>query len=212
MTDKYKKGKLMNTDVFKILPLSEEEIIHIYTEIMPDHFPENELKPLSSIQALLRKKAYVGLGFYRDAAGEAASDLAGYALFLKIPGQNTVLLDYYAILPHYRNLGVGSVFLDKMKNQFSDMDGFLLETEAPETAPDEAQRTLRSRRNEFYYRNGAKMTSISSTLFGVTFHILYLPIARELTDSAIQKELEQTYRFMLPGDSFAKYVTITCAS
>ncbi len=187
---------------YRVTPFSKKELLRVYTDVAPEHFPQNELKPVSAIYSLLERKAYIGLGLYEM----ETEHLVGYALFLKIPERRVLLLDYYAVFPEYRSKGMGSIFLQKIKNFFADVDGILLETEAPEAAKELAEKEIRDRRNKFYFRGGARMTSFSCSLFGVAFHILYLPIERNLEDHILRKELEMIYRFMLPRESYGANV------
>lgn len=187
----------MNTQNYVIRPLSDEQILSIYSETAPLHFPADELRPLSNIRDLLRRGGYQGLGIF----GGDPNTLMGYALFLKVPGEDTLLLDFYAILEEYRSLGLGSVFLQGMKEHYAGYAGILLETEDPESAADEADLLIRTRRNAFYYKNGVRQTGLSCTLFGVPFRILYLPLARDHSsdDASLREKLEAIYRFMVPG-------------
>lgn len=193
---------------FEIISLSEEQLLSIYENQAPRDFPADELKSLSAIKSLLAKGAYSGLGLFAAASGEGfqKGGLLGYALFLQAPGSPVVLLDYYAVLPKYRNLGLGGIFLDGMKKSYALMDGILLETEDPDTAADDEERDLRSRRNGFYLRGGARMTDIRCALFHVAFRILYLPIGSSLSDADVRSRLEEVYRFMLPAPLYDRHV------
>lgn len=190
------------TQNIKILPLDNEQILSIYKEVAPQHFPQAELKPVSSIHSLLERRSYLGLGMFDNSSGE----LIGYSLFIRVPELDTVLLDYYAVMPGFRNLGIGSIFLEGMKENFSYLNGILLETEDPDAAPEDEEKKLRNRRNDFYLRNGARFTSISSSLYHVPFHILYISTGNDPGDIVLREHLEAIYRFMLPGESYDKYV------
>lgn len=198
----------LDKEQFVINRLTEEELLSIYENQAPHDFPADELKSLSAIQSLLDRNAYCGLGLFAAASGEGFQKgaLLGYALFLQPPGLNVVLLDYYAVLSQYRNLGLGGIFLDGMKRSYARMDGILLETEDPDTASDDEERGLRSRRNGFYMRGGARMTDIRCSLFHVSFRILYLPIGNSLSDAVVRSRLEEVYRFMLPSALYDRYV------
>ena len=227
MKDKKKSNTLPVSDYYVKL-LSREETVSVYRQLAPLHFPEDELKPVSAIEALFDQNAYLGLGLYlqSDNSGMAEEDhpLLGYALFLTIPKLDTVLLDYYAILEQYRDLGLGSIFLQELKNHFKDYHGIFIETEAPDSATDEEERLLRNRRNAFYYKNGAHRTDIACTLFGVPFNILFLTCHDEPSqprksspqeqqescthaqpqEPSLRDKLDAIYRFMLPETSYAQ--------
>lgn len=212
---------------YYIKELTREETVATYRDNGPLHFPDDELKPVSSIELLYDHNAYLGMGLYEAAAasGESTTDrLLGYALFLTPPGQSTILLDYYAILEEYRDLGLGSFFLQEMKSHFRNVDGILIETENPAFAPNEEEALLRNRRNAFYSRNGAQPTNVFCSLFGVPFQIHFLsthagqgmepPASADITgagsscslDAYVRTSLEAIYRFMLPEEVYKKNV------
>lgn len=223
----------MNHQNYQIRTLSPEETLTIYRDIAPAHFPDDELKPLSAIELLYQLNAYFALGLFKVSDEEpfsaphgqfraASEQLLGYALFLTPPGLDTVLLDYYAILEEYRDLGLGSFFLQGIKEFVKDRTGILIETEDPAYAENEEERLLRDRRNAFYYKNGAHRTNVTCTLFGVPFQIQFLPTGapnspqqlfpaeensvQNTTASFIRKNLEATYRFMLSDEIYDRNV------
>ena len=182
---------------YRIQPLSFQEILTIYETVSPLHFPKEELRPLSNIKHLLDRDGYQGLGLYLPDAA-----LAGYALFIAPPKENVVLLDFFAIREEYRCLGLGGIFLREMQKHFSTKQGLLLETEDVLTSSTEAEKSLRTRRNDFYLRNGAFSTGIHSSVAGVFYEIFFLPSrlpSRTATPDAslLRSEMEQIYRFML---------------
>ena len=63
---------------YRVTPFSKKELLRVYTDVAPEHFPQNELKPVSAIYSLLERKAYIGLGLYEM----ETEHLVGYALFL----------------------------------------------------------------------------------------------------------------------------------
>lgn len=220
---------------YYIKELTKEETVAAYRENGPLHFPKDELKPVSSIEWLYGQNAYLGLGLFEaaspsipeseTASGKSTTDrLLGYALFLTPPGQSTVLLDYYAILEEYRDLGLGSFFLQGMKPYLQNADGILIETENPAFAPNEKEALLRNRRNAFYARNGGQPTNVFCSLFGVPYQIHFLstktgpavehPAATDITGEAssrsldvyVRTGLEAIYRFMLPEEVYQKNV------
>lgn len=199
----------MNTTNYCIKLLTPEDTVLIYRDIAPAHFPADELKPVAAIQALYSQNAYLGLGLYRT----SDDMLMGYALFLTPPESDTVLLDYYAILAEYRELGLGSFFLQEMKRYFqatSDIKGILIETEDPACTEDKEEALLCNRRNAFYYKNGAHPTGVACTLFGVPFQIQFLPTGhtdvQALTPDFFRNRMEAAYQFMLPPHIYKERV------
>ena len=210
--------------MYYIHPLPPQEIISIYTQIAPLHFPAEELRPLSGIQSLLDRNGYSGLGLFRK-LDEENSILIGYALFIQIPGAPTVLLDYFAILEPYRGLGLGSSFIAQMKEHYSNIQGILLETEDFDEASTDDERNIRKQRDAFYCKNGARRTSIKSTVYDVPFQIFFIPSAITLSektsssdspfaqtafeesgDNYLRHELDAIYRFMLTPENYNAHV------
>jgi len=58
-----------------IKQLSTEEVTHVFNNSMQFDFPQNEIRPLSSIKKLMEKNLYPCFGFYVD------DILKAYALF-----------------------------------------------------------------------------------------------------------------------------------
>lgn len=213
---------------YHIQPLPNTELLDIYRDTAPAHFPADELKPVSAIEELLNQDSYIGLGLFDE-----ANRLMGYALFLTVPGLDVILLDYYAILTSYRDLGLGSIFLQKMRAHFHQFRGILIETEDINCASNDEELLERTRRNAFYYKNGAILTDIRCALYDVPFTIFFLETSTDfqMTDSEncsntatyqvnssqqenssettmhLREKLDTIYRFMLPQESYAKNVT-----
>ena len=65
--------------------LQPDEITSVYEVWGSSHFPEDELKPLSSIKALLEQKQYSGYGLFSQESEteyEEGESLLGYACLL----------------------------------------------------------------------------------------------------------------------------------
>lgn len=144
-----------------ILPLTNSLFKEIYNEYMKVDFPPDELKPCSRI--LKQKKAGIALtlGYYDG------NQLVGYAVIEQDAAQQILLLDYFAILPQFRQQGKGTLFLSEIKNMFSNVKCIFIETEAP-------IHPTAIRRLEFYLHAGARKTTIQVNLFHVDYLILTL--------------------------------------
>lgn len=192
--------------MFYAKQLTSENIIEIYTTISPLHFPPEELRPLANLQSLIDRNGYEGLGLYHKDNNE----LIGYGFFVRIPGSDIALLDYYAILEKYRNQGVGSLFLAQMKTHYKDLRGILLETEDFDTAATEEERDIRKKRDAFYIKNGALRTTTKTTVFGVPFQIFFIPAMETnltlIENEVLRNNIETLYRFMLTEDAYNKNV------
>ena len=132
--------------------LNEEEMCRIYHEYLPRDFAADEIKPLVLMLDMLHNGTYEPLGLYLE------GQLCGYAFFIR--KEDWLLLDYYVILPEWRNQGIGGIFLKKFKEFFRDCAGILLEVERPEMAENEQERTIRVHRIRFYQRNGVQLTGL----------------------------------------------------
>lgn len=76
----------------------------VYDAWGPEHFPDSELKPLSSVKMLLEHGQYSGYGLY-DESAVAEGGLLGYALLMHDKDREKMLLDYYAFMEEYRCRG-----------------------------------------------------------------------------------------------------------
>lgn len=186
--------------------LTAEQVLSVYTGVAKEHFPVAELKPAAMVEKLLQEGAYEGLGLFY---GET---LAAYALFAQVPGRDVLLLDYYAVLASYRNSGMGSLFLQKMKECYRGREAILLETEKPEAAESKAEYALRVRRNGFYERNGAVLTKICSRVFDVDFDIFAIPLVKMPSDKETYRAYSEIYRYMLGEENYRQHVSMECVN
>ena len=85
--------------------ITKEDLANIYDNLMPIHFPKDEIKPWVKLSALWDEGHYHGY-IWEDEAGE----LIGYALLYEST-DDYWLLDYYAVNSKERNKGYGSRFL-----------------------------------------------------------------------------------------------------
>jgi len=85
-----------------IKQLSTEEVTHVFNNSMQFDFPQNEIRPLSSIK------------------------IKAYALFCHAPFGKCLLLDYYAVNRADRNKGYGSMFLKKLQEILGNFSGIIL--------------------------------------------------------------------------------------
>ncbi|NBH72904.1 GNAT family N-acetyltransferase [Clostridiaceae bacterium] len=182
--------------------LESNEAAEIYEKQMRRDFPENELKPWAMIARMERQGAYDCLGFYEE------GQMAAYAFSVVDRERGYVLLDYLAVREGCRGKGYGSRCLQEMKRFYKNQKGLFLECEDPGSAEDGAEIEMRRRRIRFYENAGCERTQVSARLFGVSFEILYLPLAHRGADVA--EELKKLYQMMLPGPMYEKHARVTC--
>ncbi len=144
------------------------ELSKVYNERIIDDFPRNERRPLFAMERLMRAGQYDCYGYYD---GDA---LLAYACFILARGGSYSLLDYFAVDCALRGRGIGSEFLQKLKENTSAAKGVLIEAESPDTAKTQQERMQRERRIRFYLANGAELTGSKCLLFGVDYTILFL--------------------------------------
>lgn len=171
--------------------LDEEQAYQIYLDHMVADFPEDELKPFDAIRKMMRAGIYEPLAFTDD-----EGELIGYAWQTVLPGCPNALIDYLAVVPQRRGGGAGTAMLHALAEHYAERLGALIiECEHPAEAPDPA---MARRRIGFYLRAGARATSMESRVFGVKYQIYALVCGRDPGDEAINRDLKQIYRTMVP--------------
>ncbi|MDO4188572.1 MAG: GNAT family N-acetyltransferase [Lachnospiraceae bacterium] len=188
----------------KIIKLDKNQIIQIYNERMVYDFPKDELRPLKLIVKPYEKGIYTGFGLIDDNSDE--KDILGYAFFIKM--ENNYLFDYFAISSDKRNTGLGSIFLDLLKQEFKNAGSVIGEVEDPECAENEENKTNMSRRLKFYLSNGYIDTSVRVKLFGVDYIILEMDLGKSHDKNTIKDLYLSHYRNMLPKLLFKKMVCV----
>lgn len=179
--------------------LSNNDIVNIYNTHMITDFPSEELKSIEVIQNIIKRKNYICYGLYDNEELLAYAFLATSKLYL--------LIDYYSVCAKYRNKGIGSEFLNILKENCKNFNEIIVEVENVDCASNEAEKVVRRRRIDFYKKNGMRMTNISSTLFGVKYSIMCL-CDTGINDLVIYAELKNIYKEMLPSKFYSKHIEI----
>lgn len=163
-----------------------------YDTHMHRDFPENERKPWD-VTAGLRER-----GIYEMLEARWEGKMVGYA-WMVCPEGSSALIDYLAVLPEFRNSGIGGAILRELVLRYR-MRGqsLLLESEFPEEAPDP---DIAVRRLSFYARSGFLDSGVLVRLFGVKFCIL----SSELELDA-KEQMHGIYNAMFPGDLYLRAV------
>lgn len=184
----------------QIRPLSDAQLEAVYETGMMHDFPDTERKPLRMIRDALRRDEYDCLGLF---AGEI---LRGYAFFVRLGRE--LLLDYFAVSPAYRGTGCGSRFLQMLRQQYTDAETLIIETETPAYAADDADRLTRTRRMQFYLRGGCRETGITVQVFGVEYSLLELPLSGVHTPDEIRAVYARLYQSFLPPERYQRNILI----
>ena len=162
-------------------------------------FPESELKPWDVVEKLNREDNYEPIGFFEG------DTLVAYALQVIRENGKSVLLDYLAVTPEYRDRGIGSAVLTALREYYRDKAEYIvIESEHPSEAPD---KNAALRRLDFYKRAGGILTDTQVRLFDVLFLIFILPCSDSFSASPYD-ELEKIYRVTVPPELYDSVVDI----
>lgn len=179
--------------------LTDEELIQVYHEHMERDFPPDELKPLSRLQKMRASGNYDPYALFRD------GEVVGYAFYWKTE-EPYVLLDYFAVTPKERNKGTGGALLRDMLERFCvDGRGVFCEAEVPNTGDAEVD-ALRTRRVNFYLRNGMRQAGFHTKVFGVPYTVLFH--GPEISDEALMETDRRVYHSGIPQDMYEKNIFI----
>lgn len=193
---------MLTCNDYIIKKLDKDELIDLYTNIAVHHFPKDEYKPVSAVERLYDENIYSAYGLFDN------ESLMGYALFVDMPDNDSLLLDYFAILEDYRNQGVGSIFLEKLKTAFPNRKGFFIESENPDFAADETDLETRKKRLSFYERNNAELTPFLSTLFGVHYKVFYVAFDTTQTNEKLFFDLKKIYDTMFL-EKYSSFISLS---
>lgn len=194
----YERG--VNVD-YSVRAISFDEFKPIYDERMMVDFPDNERRSVRSIRRMFRHSKYEVYVLEKE------NHVYGYACLIKDEGENIALLDYYAIDKAHRSEGLGSVFLQLLKQTLS-YQGLLIESERPNDTEISEEIHIRERRIDFYLRNDAKMTHYYWDAFGVGYHLLWLPIDEDNDRREYVAKIPEFYRSAMPGYYVRKHTSL----
>lgn len=186
----------------KIEILDKNQIINIYNSRMVNDFPRDELRPLKLILGPYKKGIYVCYGLFDNETDE----LLGYAFFVK--NENDYLFDYLAIADGKRGSGIGTKFLELLREEFQCSDSVIGEVEDPVCAQNESDRENRKRRLYFYLSNGYIDTGVRVKLFGVDYIILEMDLGKKHDKDTITELYTSHYKKMLTKLLFKRMVCI----
>lgn len=175
-----------------IRELTTKEMEQVYHTHMVKDFPASEMKKWEHLNEMIDRNIYFAYGYFQD------DKLLAYAFFLGPENKEYLLLDYYAVTADVRSSGIGSKFLAQWKDALADVRVVIGEVEDPDFARNDAEKMMQERRIRFYERNGLQATGIKSSVMGVKYKVIYLPILEEQPDESLYQELEAVYHLMYP--------------
>lgn len=188
--------------MLEIKQLQMEVVREIHDKYLVNDFPPEEVKPLSLIEGLMLKGAYLCYGLYDD------NRLVSYAFFCKAAEGTCILIDFLAVIKEYRSYGYGSKFLKLMKEELKEFDGIIFEVESGKSAANQDELLICERRIDFYHRNGVRDTKYSCYFFGVDMRIMYLSLIKDLEDVEIFEGLDHIYHVMYEKEVYEKNVKL----
>ena len=144
--------------------INKEEYKNLYSHMKRD-FPYNELQPFFSVKRNFDKNIYEGFYFTENV------DM-GYAIITAPENLKYALINYFAVLPEFREKGYGSEFLKIIFNRYFDRI-LVLEADDPSAAKTPTAREEAIRRVKFYERAGFHaIPTARAKIFGVDMVIM----------------------------------------
>ena len=137
----------------------ENDVYSYYLDI----FPEDERKPLKLIKSSYEKN------YTKIIEVLYKNEVAGFMLLNRIKDNGYAVLDYFAILPQYRNNKIGTEALQILLSQEKKSRGIFVEIEKIGFGKDIEDNLLREKRKNFYERIGFKKLSSDLLLFDVIY-------------------------------------------
>lgn len=140
-------------------------------------FPKDERKSLELLQLSYEKKytKFIEI-LYKN-------EIVGFMIINKVKDKGYVWLDYFAILPQYRNNKLGTKALEMLLNQ--EDSGVFVEIEKVGLGKNEKENFLREKRKNFYEKIGFKKLSVDFLLFNVVYTPYIFLKSKEPEDKVI---------------------------
>lgn len=137
----------------------KDEIYKYYLTI----FPEDERKSLELLKSSYERHYTKIMKISNNGI------LVGFMVLNRTKEKGYVVLDYLAILPEYRNRGLGTKALQILLEQERKNDGVFIEIEKVGCGKSIEDNIRREKRKNFYERLGFKKLNYDLFLFGVLF-------------------------------------------
>ncbi len=173
------------------------ELEDIYKRITED-FAQGEYPPFDKLYKQLEaniQKGWILVHDGRDAA---------YSICAEGPENGFVLISFFAVYKEYRGTGIGTVFLEKLKEMYSRSSGIIVEVEKAEDALHLEDAGIREKRMEFYSRAGFSLvTGIDYVIWDVPMHLMVFQCSIPLMEvnEKIHGIMHEIY-YQLLGEQF----------
>ncbi len=168
---------------YHIRNLELNELRFFFKHIQQD-FPVGEYPPYDILYGHLRKGRQNGMVLCTG----------GHDLAYSICGASTdyVLLSLLAVLPEFRGQGVGTVFLEALKDKYIHKQAIIGEVERPELASTSEEGARRQKRIRFYEKAGYYLVpGIEYSIWDIPMHLLALPL------NAVQKTINENIQTIM---------------
>lgn len=160
------------------------EIKAFYERIERD-FAEGEYAPYETLYKHLQNGLQKALVFC-----EGEQDLA-YSICTDSHENSYVLVSLLAVFKGYRDQGIGSDFLKKLRLMYRDKQALLVEVERPDQAESEQEGHSRRRRIEFYEKAGFYLIEgVDYSIWDIPMHLMALPLVA--SKGTINQEIRNT--------------------
>lgn len=148
----------------KDMELKEIGIEEFKSEIYPYYleiFPKDERKSLELLKSLSNN------GYTKIIEILYKNEIVGFMILNKVKDKGYVWLDYFAILPQYRNNKLGTKALQLLLKK--EDNGVFIEIEKVGLGKNAEENLLREKRKDFYEKIGFKKLSVDFLLFDVIY-------------------------------------------
>ena len=156
----------------------KEVLYSYYLEI----FPREERKPLELIKSAYNK------GYSRIIKIINNEIITGFMILNRVKKNSYAILDYLAILPKYRNIGIGTSALKLLIEQERKNNGIFVEIEKVGLGKDKEENEFRSKRRKFYEELGFKKLKFDLVLYDVVY-MPYIYSNIDIEEDYIIKEI-----------------------
>lgn len=157
----------------------------VYTDYLAI-FPEDERKPIGWLETSFQK------GYIEFIKIIEKGNLVGFMILQKVQENGYLGLDYFAILPAYRNQGLGSKALEMLIQKETRKKGIFVEIEKVGLGKNETENEQREKRQRFYQKLGFQKLNCDLQLFDVIYTLHLFSHLQEEEEDVI-REIWQIY-------------------
>lgn len=165
------------------------ELKAFYERIERD-FAQGEYAPYAILYQHLQNGLQKALVFC-----EGEHDLA-YSICTDSHDNSYVLISLIAVFKKYRDQGIGSDFMKRLRLMYLDKQALLVEVERPDQAKTQEEGNSRRRRIEFYKKAGFYLIEgVAYSIWDIPMHLMALPLvaSHETINQEIRKSMRELY-------------------